>query len=137
MLAVSVIDLLPQQFPFQMVDQLLECNQDIIRTQFLIQHDNVLVAEHQLCEGGLIENMAQSAAAATGYLCKKEGKEVPVGYIGAIKNVLIHRLPMVGETLQTELNTKFNVGQATIVEGKIFSDKESIASCELTIFVNQ
>lgn len=137
MLSVSVVDLLPQKFPFQMLDQLLEYNHEIIRTQFLIQQDNVLVTENQLCEGGLIENMAQSAAAGTGYAAKADGRDVPVGYIGAIKNVLIHRLPMVGETLQTEICTKFTVGQATIVEGKIFSEKESIASCELTIFVNQ
>jgi len=118
-----------------MVDRLLQSEAGNIRTSLTIRIDNILVSKGHLTEGGLIENMAQSAAAGTCYFFKSLGKEVPVGYIGAVKNVMIIRMPVVNEVIETELKTLHQVGNANIVEGKIFSGKEMIASCELTIFV--
>ncbi len=118
-----------------MVDTLLQSDEDMIKTSFTIQVDNVLVSYGMFTEGGLIENMAQSAAAGTGYYYTSQNKKVPVGYIGAVKNISIKQVPPVGSYLETELKTLHQIGNANIVEGKIFLDKDLIASCELTIFV--
>ncbi len=118
-----------------MVDTLLQSDEQLIKTSLDIRADNVLVSKGLFSEGGLIENMAQSAAAGTGYFFTSQGKSVPVGYIGAVKNIAIERLPLVGMQIETEIRTLYQVGNANIVSGKIFSGKELIASCELTIFV--
>lgn len=137
MLPTDVTELLPQKYPFKMVDTLHVADGDNIRTTFTVLQENVLVNGNQFTEGGLIENMAQSAAAGTGFFFSLQKKEIPIGYIGAVKNVKIFCLPAVGDEIQTELLTVHKIGDATIVEGKIFSRKDLIASCELTIFAQQ
>jgi len=135
MLPQSADHFLPQKFPFQMIDTLLQSDETIIKTSFTIKDDNVLVSNGTFTEGGLIENIAQSAAAGTGYYYLSQDKKVPIGYIGAVKNILIRQVPVIGSYLETELKTLYQIGNANIVEGKIFLDKQLIASCELTIFV--
>ncbi len=137
MLPTDVTDLLPQKKPFKMVDTLLFADGNSIKSRFTVQADNVLVDDFKFTEGGMIENMAQSAAAGTGYFFSHQGKAVPVGYIGALKNVSILKQVHVGDTIETELSTLHTIGNASIVLGKIFFQKELIATCELTIFVQE
>lgn len=135
MLPSDVTHLLPQKYPFKMVDILLLSGESGIVTTFKIRSDNVLVSHGHFSEGGMIENMAQSAAAGTGYFYSRQNLPIPIGYIGAVKNVRISRLPATGDEIRTELLTLNRIGNASIVEGKIFLDKELLGSCELTIFV--
>lgn len=135
MLPADVTDLLPQKTPFKMVDLLHFSNETKIETTFKVNPDNPLVCDGFFTEGGMIENMAQSAAAGTGYYFSQQQKDIPIGYIGAIKNVKISRLPASAEVIRTELITLNRIGDATIVAGKIFSGKELLGCCELTIFV--
>lgn len=137
MLPRDVTDLLPQKKPFKMVDTLVYADGNRIQTRFTIQADNVLVDDGIFTEGGMIENMAQSAAAGTGYFFSSQNKEVPLGYIGALKNVDIRHRAQIGDTIETELETLHTIGNASIVSGKIFFRKELFASCELTIFVQE
>lgn len=137
MLPTDVTDLLPQKYPFKMVDKLLLSDEQNIITSFIILKENVLVDEHFFTEGGMIENMAQSAAAGTGYFFSKQAKEIPIGYIGAVKHVKIFRRPGPGDEIRTELLTINKIGNASIVACKIFLGKELLGSCELTIFVQQ
>lgn len=145
MLPRDVSDLLPQKSPFKMVDLLHEATETFTRTSFTILSDNVMVDAGLLTEGGMIENMAQSAAAGSGYFFSmaahdthsetNSSKEIPIGYIGAVKNVSILKQPAVGNEISTELLSKHKIGKASIVDAKIFFQKELLGSCELTIFV--
>ncbi len=133
---INAAELIPQKTPFVMVDNLIEITENCFITEFTINPDNVLINENEFSEAGLIENMAQSAAAGSGYEYLSKNQAVPVGYIGAVKNTEIYYLPKIGETIQTEIRTKNKIGNASIVEGKIFLDKQLIACCELTIFTS-
>ena len=44
-------------------------------------------------EPGLVENIAQTAAARAGYISHTENKPVLVGYIGAVNNLQVFSLP--------------------------------------------
>ena len=134
---IDVSDLLPQKYPFKMVDFLQFADENNIETSFAILPENVLQTDSFFTEGGMLENIAQSAAAGTGYFLSQQKKDIPVGYIGAIKHVKISQLPKVNDTIHTFIETKNKIGNASIVEGKIFLQKNCIASCELTIFVQQ
>ena len=133
---IKATQLLPQKFPFQMVDELLSVIETKVNTSFTIQEDNVLLCNNYFSEGGLLENMAQSAAAGSGYSYLLKEKDVPKGYIGAMKHIVINKLPRVGSTIETTLETLHQIANATIVQAKIFLEKELIASGELTIFVS-
>ena len=135
MLPIQAHDLLPQQFPFQMVDTLLKSDEAFFATSFQVMLDNVMVSNGHLSEGGMLENMAQTAACGTGYFFSSQGKSVPVGFIGAIKRVNISRNPAVGELLHTEVVVKNQIGNASIADAKIEINGDVVATCELTIFL--
>lgn len=120
-----------------MVDFLHFADGNHNETSFTITPENVLVSDGEFTEGGMIENMAQSAAAGTGYYFAQQKKEIPIGYIGAIKHLKILKQPLVGDRIETKLDALHAIGNATVVEGKIYLQKDLIASCELTIFVQQ
>ncbi len=131
----TVEQLLPQKSPFVMVDFLYECNEKYIRTGFTPGTANIFSEEGHFTEPGLIENMAQSAAVGTGYFYSTQNKPAPVGYIGAIKDFILTRLPGINESLITEINVVAEVMNASVIKANITCNGEEIASCEMKIFL--
>ncbi len=63
----NITSLIPQKYPFVMVDKLLYIDETSARSSFYIKGDNVFVKNGFFTEGGLLENMAQTAALKAGY----------------------------------------------------------------------
>lgn len=131
----EVLAYLPQRPPFVMIDTLLEAGEARIVTEFTIPEGCQLVRDGHFTEAGLVENMAQTAAAGTGARAKAEGHEAPVGFMGALKNLMISSLPVVGETIRTEIIFVHQVMNAHIVQGTVRMGAREIATCELKIFL--
>ena len=131
----SIGQYIPQKQPVIMIGKLLEVNGMKTVTSFFIREENVFCSEGFLREPGLIENMAQTAAAGVGYVSGKTGKNPPVGFIGGLRNLRIDELPRVGSEIRTEVTVEHEVFDATVVTGKIFLEERCIASCELKIFL--
>jgi hypothetical protein len=71
-------------------------------------------------------------------LCKKgEITEPPVGYIGAIKKLIIHSLPPVGAELKTEIIVQQIVFDVTLISAKSTMNGEPVAECEMKIFLKK
>ena len=132
----DILSVIPQRPPFVMVDDLIDINDTGIYTSFLITDDNVLIDDGKLTEAGLMENMAQTAAAGAGYAAQKNGDAVPVGYIGAVKNLEIFSLPAIGDVINTRVTIIINVFEVTIIAGEIMCGDNLIAKCEMKIFTN-
>jgi predicted hotdog family 3-hydroxylacyl-ACP dehydratase len=132
----NITDLLPQREPMVMVSNLLQCEEQLYITSFRIRNDNVFVSEGYMREPGLIENIAQTAAAGAGYNSLKNKREVPVGYIGAVKNLVIHSLPSVDSEIITKVFIEYEVMNATLIKGVIFLDEQLIAECDMKIFLS-
>ncbi len=64
----NVLSLIPQRPPFVMIDRLVSSDADIIKTSFKITGDNIFVTDGRFREPGLLENIAQTAAARAGEL---------------------------------------------------------------------
>ena len=133
----SVLAYIPQHPPFVMVDHVIEATPQRVATRFTIKPSHLFVDNGFFTESGLVENMAQTAAAGTGLVYAADGRQVPTGYIGALKNLVIKELPKVGDTITTTIAFLHQVMNAHVVEGKIFIDDWEIASCELKIFLQQ
>ena len=118
-----------------MVDRIAGIDGAVTITTFLVAADNVFVEDGFFREPGLIENMAQSAAAGAGAKPGLEGKPAPVGFIGGIRNLKIDALPPAGSELTTKITVQHEVFNATIVQGEVFLNDRCIASCELKIFI--
>ncbi len=128
-------NLIPQKQPFVLVESLLVVTDTTCSTTFTIPQNHVLCSEGKLTLAGLLENMAQSSGCKMGYDDFMAAKRQRRGFIGEIKDVVCNRLPLVGETLSTEVLVESKVfGSVTIVSSKVMSNSELLASCRMKIF---
>lgn len=130
-----VDNLIPQQAPFVMISELLAVDERSARTRLHISAGNVLVDKGRFTEAGLVENMAQTAAARAGYQAKASGTPVQVGYISAVKNLQVTRLPEAGQELITEIEITDTVFNTMLLTGKVWCNGDLIAGCEMSVFL--
>jgi predicted hotdog family 3-hydroxylacyl-ACP dehydratase len=126
---------IPQRPPFVMIDQLLSCSDLSSVSLFQVREDNLLVANGALTEAGLLENIAQTAAAGVGYVARENALPVSTGYIGAIKNLEVFVLPKIGAILETEVIVKNHIFDVTIISGSVTLNGALAAKCEMKIFI--
>jgi len=128
--------LIPQRKPFVMIDALLHSDDRLTKTTFLVKQENIFVMDGLFREAGLLENIAQTAAARVGYIVQKENKPAPMGYIGAVKNFEVFDLPKVNEELETEITITNQIFDITVITGKVTCNQKIIAQCEMKIFIS-
>ena len=131
----DVLKLIPQRPPIVMVDKLIAAADGKTVSGFTILADNIFVENGIMQEPGLIENVAQSAALGVGYVCSIKNEKVPLGFIGAVKNLKIYGLPEVGDELKTEIQVDYEVFEATLITGRVFCGERLMAQCEMKIFL--
>lgn len=134
---INILDLLPQQPPFVMVDALVNVDKRITCTRLKVRENNIFVEDGVLTESGVTENIAQSCAARMGYISKfgvvGEESEVKIGFVGSIKDLVFENLPKVGEELHTTVEMINEVFNITLVTAKVEVGSKLIASCEMKI----
>jgi len=133
----NILSVIPQRTPFVMIDQLLGCDEECSSTRFTVAQNNVLVDNGELTEAGLIENIAQTAAAGVGYLMRQKGGTPVTGYIAAIKNLAIFGLPRVGNVIDTTVTIDRQIFDVTMIHGHIKNNGMLLAECEMKIFIKK
>lgn len=124
--------LIPQKFPFVMVDTLVSFSKSNVTSNFTIKKDNLFFLNDTLSEPGLIENMAQTVALHTGYDFFLRGEDAPTGYIGSIKKIEISKLPKIDETISTHVEILQEFLGITLVKIEVYNkNKELIASGQM------
>lgn len=131
---IDIKTLLPQRYPFIMVDKLLLCDNIFTKTEFRVNENHVFTSAGVLTEPGIMENIAQTCAARMGYINSMvKGGNVKIGFIGAIKNFKINKLPKIGEVLETTIEVQNEVFNMLLVAAKVLVGNECIAECEMKI----
>lgn len=133
----DITAIIPQRPPFVMIDQLISCDETCSNTTFKISAENVLVDidSGELSEAGIIENIAQTAAAGLGYVTLQSNNPIMIGYIAAIKNLEIFAQPKIGDVIDTMVTIENQVFDVTIIAGTVKCNDELIAKCEMKIFI--
>lgn len=131
----NIESLIPQRKPFVMIDELSVSEGNFTRTRLQVRADNIFAEDGFFTEPGLLENIAQTAAARAGYEAQKDNAPVRVGYIGAVKNFEVFVLPAVGDVLETEIITGNQVFDVSVIKGTIHSNGHLVARCEMKIFI--
>jgi predicted hotdog family 3-hydroxylacyl-ACP dehydratase len=108
--------LIPQRFPFVMVDKLYSYSETELVSGFTIQEDAIFFEKDCLAESGLIEHMAQSVALHTGYQFYLRNEQAPTGYIGSIKDIEIKKLPKLHDEIKTTVSILQEFGGITLVD---------------------
>lgn len=127
---------IPQRAPIVMIGGILEVKENITRTGLQIAPDKLFVEEGVLKSPGLLENMAQTAAARVGYIAQQENAPVPIGFIGGVKDFEVFEFPPAGSFIETTTEIVSQVFNATMVAAKVQLNGKVIAQCELKIFIN-
>jgi len=131
----EIINYIPQRDPFIVVHDILRATDEFTETQFEVLPESIFVTNGLFHEPGLLENIAQTAAAQMGYICKKKGSPVPLGYIASIKNLIVHSLPPVGAMLTTSIQVTNHVLNVILLEGIVRLEGAIVCQCEMRIFV--
>lgn len=115
-----------------MVDEMLSCNESIYRSQFEIKTDNLFVDENEFTTYGMIENLAQTAAA--GIAITYTGNSRPdEGFLGALSNMNIVGSAHIGDTITSEVEKIVEIGKLYKMKGKCFNQGKLIFECELNL----
>lgn len=112
----AVQDLIPQKFPFVMVDTLFSYSESELIAGLTVSDDNIFTVDGIFRESGLIEHMAQSVALHTGYQFFLKKEAAPTGYIGSVSSLSISELPKTGDEIQTKVTILQEFGGITMVE---------------------
>ena len=130
-----VENLIPQKFPFVMVNSISEYSEEHLVSGFTIKEENNFVHEGVFQASGLIEHQAQSVALHTGYKFYLLGKEAPTGYIGAIKTFQAETLPKIGDQLVSEVKIINEMMGVTLVQISTKVNDQVIATAEMKTVV--
>lgn len=131
---VDISSILPQRPPFVMVEDFVSYSPETVVTALTVRADNIFFEDGALSAEGLMENFAQTCAARIGYINKYIlHKDVNIGYIGAVKNWELKRLPREGERILTRIDVIQEIGPMVKVRAEASVDTDPLASGEITI----
>lgn len=131
------LELIPQRPPIVEVDSFESFGEQDCRTSLSVREDNIFCSEGLLREPGLVEHVAQSAAAMAGYGSFLQGEKPKIGLIGEVKKFSIHRLPKVGDTLQTTLHILGSAAGASLLKAEVRVGESLVAEGQMKIFIRE
>lgn len=133
----AIYRLIPQRPPIVMVDTFFSADETDAETGLHIHADNIFCQADTLQEPGLVEHVAQSAAAFAGYAPYTRGEAPKLGFIGEVKKFKIVRLPHCGEFLHTHLHVMGEAGGVTLIATEVQVEGETLATCQMKIFIQE
>ncbi len=136
MIDADILQLIPQRHPFVMIDALLFADDNTTQTSFTISDENIFCDDNTFSEAGLLENIAQTAAAGAGFNAKQKNNKAEAGYIASVKNFEVLFLPKLKDELITEVVITNHLMNVTFITGKILCNNQLIARCEMKIFID-
>ncbi len=135
-LETNPLELIPQRPPMVLVDRFEGIDAEgVSTTGYTVEPAGLFVAGGRMSECGIIEHMAQSAAARIGWCCRAEGRPVPVGFIGAVSRLELHDLPRTGVHLRTRLRIVQEIGPLSLAEVRTEADGRPLAEGNLKIYL--
>lgn len=135
-LETNPLELIPQRPPMVLVDRFEGIDVGgVSTTGYTVVPAGLFVAGGRMSECGIIEHMAQSAAARIGWCCRAEGRPVPVGFIGAVSRLELHDLPRTGAHLRTRLRIVQEIGPLSLAEVRTEADGRPLAEGNLKIYL--
>lgn len=128
--------LIPQRPPMVMLDAFYGLEGEVSASGLNVREENLFCRDGHLLESGLIEHIAQSAAARVGYICLQSGQPIPLGFIGSVDKLSIYALPKLGDTLRTEISVVQELMNISLVGAEVRVGDTLVADCKMKIVLN-
>ena len=132
----NILELIPQRAPIVMVDEFIGIEDNMSKTRLHVTDDNIFVNDGIFSECGLIEHIAQSAAARVGFIFKSKNQEIPLGYIGSVNDFVLTENPKSGDVIETTVEVLQEVFNITLINAICYVEGREIASCKMKIFLD-
>jgi len=116
-----------------MIDRLVYAGEKTAGGRLFIEETNMFCHNGFLQEAGMVEFIAQTAAAFTGYMQLEAGKPVKLGFIGSVKNLVINSLPTLNTEIESEIIIDSELLGFTIITGRVKQEGKVLAECEMRI----
>jgi predicted hotdog family 3-hydroxylacyl-ACP dehydratase len=130
----DITSLIPQRPPILMVDRFSYEVDSLCHSELTLKEDNMFLHNGSMVPEGLLEHIAQTAAAHIGYRRKMAGEEVNLGFIGDIKRCTMgKRMPTVGQTVMTTMRVVSQVGNITMVSAESTSNGVTLIECRMKL----
>ena len=134
--SVDIHTVLPQQEPFVMVGRLVHFQMDTSTTETIVKEDNLFVEKGCFTPCGMLENIAQTCASRIGFYNKYIlGKDVQIGYIGAVRDLVILGKAKVGSLITTTVDVLEEVFGMTLATATVRCGEEVIATGQVKLAV--
>lgn len=133
----EIWQLIPQRPPIVMVDSFEGIEGDTSYSGLTVTCDNLFCQGGVLQESGLIEHIAQSAAARIGYLHLRQQQPVPLGFIGSVEKTNVYQLPLVGAELHTRITVIQEVFDITLITAQVTCDDKLLIECRMKIYLKK
>ena len=117
----GILNLIPQRPPIVMVDSFFGIEENHSYSGLTVTADNIFCETRKLQEAGIIEHIAQSAAA----------------FIGSVDKLKIYDLPKIGMKLFTEITVVQEVFDITLISAQVKVEDKLIAECRMKIFIKK
>ncbi|MEG1983118.1 MAG: hydroxymyristoyl-ACP dehydratase [Alistipes sp.] len=130
----TIQQLIPQRPPIVEIDDFYGIEASQALCGLSVRADNLLVQDDFLSEAGVLEHMAQSAAARAGYIAVSRHEVVRLGFIGSVNNASFVRLPHIGEHITTTVEVLETVMNIALIAVTSRVKGELIAECRMKIF---
>lgn len=131
----EIFQLIPQRPPIVMVDKFYGMEGEQSFSGLTVSAENMFCQDGVLQDTGIIEHIAQSAAARVGYIALQKKEPVPLGFIGSVDKMKIHHLPAVNSELRTVITVMQEVGDITLISAQVTSEETLIAEGRMKIFL--
>ncbi len=118
-----------------MVDAFYGMEDGVSQSGLTVTESNIFCQGGVLREPGIVEHIAQSAAARAGYIFKQKNEPVPLGFIGSVDKLKISRLPKVGSQLRTTISVMQEMGGLSLISAKTDDNNGPVAECRMKIFL--
>lgn len=129
--------LIPQRPPMVMIDCFYGIEENVSYSGLTVGPDNLFCRNGVLQETGIIEHIAQSAAARVGYIYMLRKEPVPLGFIGSVEKMQIFRLPSAGAELCTGITIVQEVFDITLITTQVKENDELLAECRMKIYLKK
>ncbi len=133
----AILEVIPQKPPIVMIDKLISVSEQSAKSELTLLAENIFCENGYFQAAGLVENIAQTAAAQVGYLSQQKGQKPPIGFIGAIKNLKILHLPPIEATICTSITVENEIMGFTIINGISTLGNTILAQCQMKILVQE
>ncbi len=116
-----------------MIDNLVEANDKMFKTDFRILSNNIFVENGVLREFALIENIAQSSSAGLSVTKMVTGKKAVEGFIGGISKLKLYDLPAVNDTIYTTVTLIAQLENMFLLRGENYVNGKKLLECEIKL----